>query len=104
MYACNMPKCIKEWPQYERQRVILHFLDDHQSNLAFVDDNDIKMMLKYIAITESVLKDLTDLTEYLGGLESSINSDPTEKWAKRWASTIKRWKDTAYQMWMRAED
>ena len=99
-----MPKCTKEWPQYDRRTVILHYMDDHQLSLTLVDDKDIKLKLKHIPITVMVVKDLEELSEYLGGLQSCINSDPTEKWAKRWSSTIKRWKDTAYQMWMRAED
>ena len=56
------------------------------------------------SITEKVLLDLDDLREYLGGLESAINSDSMEEqWAKKWQSTIKRWKKTAYNMWMRSE-
>lgn len=55
-------------------------------------------------ITVKVLKDLEDLREHLGGLEGAINSDPTEKWAKQWASTIKRWKEISLKMWMKSED
>jgi len=55
------------------------------------------------SITEKVLNDLDDLREYLGGLEGTINSDPTERWAKRWASTIRGWRGAAYKMWMGSE-
>ncbi len=41
-------QCDKTWPEYDRQRVIIHFLDDHQGNLSFLPDDQIKLMLTTI--------------------------------------------------------
>lgn len=38
--------CEKPFSEYDRQKVIIHFLDDHQGNLSFMPDSEIKQMLE----------------------------------------------------------
>lgn len=53
--------------------------------------------------TEEIITDITDLIEYLGQLEGRLNSDPSEKYVKKYSPTIKRWKRQAKKMWLEIE-
>lgn len=39
------PMCDKTWPEYNRANVVIHYRDDHQGNLMFLSDKDVRMMV-----------------------------------------------------------
>lgn len=40
--------CEKTWPEYNKGKIIIHYLDDHQANLGFLPDDQISLMIKEI--------------------------------------------------------
>lgn len=47
---CIYPECTKTWPEYERMRVVAHHFDDHQANLQFISDEEVRMMVKEVPV------------------------------------------------------
>lgn len=42
---CVFGFCGKTWDKYDRNTVIIHHRDDHQGNLMFCSDEDLKLMV-----------------------------------------------------------